>query len=55
MTFEQERCPLISNGPKLPWVSRDVESWITEYVELQVDFLVTMHPSIFEKNDKILV
>ena len=39
---------------KPPWVSRDVGSWITEYVEQQVDSLVTMHPSIFKENDKIL-
>ena len=39
---------------KLPWVSRehtDVESWIREYVEVLVDFLVSVHPSVLKKND----
>ena len=36
------------------WVSRehpDVESWIREYVKLQVDFLMSVHPSVFTKNE----
>ena len=40
---------------KLPWVSRehtDVASWIREYVELQVNVLVSLHPSVFKKNDR---
>ena len=39
---------------KLPWVSREdinVTASIREYVELQVDFLLSVHPSVFKKND----
>ena len=30
---------------------KSIESWITECVELQVDFLVSVIPSVFEKNN----
>ena len=39
---------------KLFGVSRedmDVTASIREYVELQVDFLLSVHPSVFKKND----
>ena len=40
---------------KLPWASRehtDVESWIREYVELQVNVLVSSHPSVLKEDDR---
>ena len=39
---------------KLPSVSREhtnVEFWIREYADLQVDVLVSVRPCVFEKND----
>ena len=39
---------------KLPYVSIehiDVESCMGEYVELQIDILVSVHSSFLEKND----
>ena len=43
----------VGRGRRLPWVSRehtDVTSSIREYVELQVDFLLSVHPSVFKKD-----
>ena len=42
---------------KLPWVPRehtDITSSIREYVELQVDFLLSLHLRVFKKNGRVL-